>query len=77
MSEVRKSATRKASEAHPKGWRFTSTELVKCAQREASYRRYIYPRRVEDKRMTRAEADREIAMMDEIAERLKDQQRLL
>jgi hypothetical protein len=57
--------------------RFTSAELVKCAQREAGWRRYVYPRRVEDGRMSQELADLEIAMMEEIAERLKDQQRLL
>jgi len=56
---------------------FTSSELVKCAEREANYRRWVYPRRVADDKMTQAQADREIAMMEEIAERLKDQQKLL
>ena len=67
----------KALRPLPAARAFTSEELVKCARREADYRRYVYPRRVADDRMTQAQADREIAMMDEIAERLKDQQRLL
>jgi hypothetical protein len=58
-------------------WRFSTSELVKCAQDDVAFRRYVYPRRVQEGKMTRAEADREIAMMEEIAERLKDQQRLL
>lgn len=57
--------------------KFTAAELVKCAEREANYRRWVYPRRIADGKMTQAAADTQIAMMDEIAERLKDQQKLL
>ena len=57
--------------------KFTSADLVECAQREANFRRWVYPKRVASDRMTQATADREIAMMEAIAEKLKDQQRLL
>ncbi|HWE19653.1 MAG TPA: hypothetical protein VG758_21130 [Hyphomicrobiaceae bacterium] len=56
---------------------YTTADLVKCAEREVAYRRRVYPRLVADERMPRERADREIAMMEAIAEKLKDQQRLL
>jgi hypothetical protein len=56
---------------------FTTDDLVKCAEREVAYRRRVYPRLVADNRMSREHADREIAMMEAIAEKLKDQQKML
>jgi hypothetical protein len=47
--------------------RFTDEEKAKCALREAAWRRRVYPNAVAKGRMTQAQADREIAMMDEIA----------
>jgi len=55
---------------------FKTEDLVKCAEREVAYRRRVYPRLVAEHRMSREHADREIAMMEEIAVRLKDQQKL-
>ena len=50
---------------------FTLTELRECAEREAKIRRRVYANRIETGRMSQREADRQIAMMDEIAERLR------
>ena len=47
--------------------RFTDEEKAKCALREAAWRRRVYGNAVAKGRMTQAQADREIAMMDEIA----------
>jgi hypothetical protein len=47
---------------------FTNTEKAKEADREVGYRKYVYPRRVMDKKMTQEQADRQIAIMQEIAE---------
>jgi hypothetical protein len=47
--------------------RFTDEEKAKCALREAAWRRRVYPNSVAKGRMTQEQADREIAMMDEIA----------
>jgi len=46
---------------------FTDEEKQKAAEREAKMRRRVYPRWVADNRMTKEQADREIALMDEIA----------
>lgn len=46
---------------------FPARELMRCAQRETSYRRFVYEKRVATGKMTRAKADEEIAMMDAIA----------
>jgi hypothetical protein len=60
------------------GWRtFTNAELRKFATDQASRLRYINPRKVDEGKMSRARAERECRMMEEIAELLKDQQRLL
>lgn len=53
-------------------YRFSFTDLHKCAVREANYRRYVYMKRVESGKMTRAQADSEIDKMAEIAELLRD-----
>lgn len=47
---------------------FTDAEKRACAYRELKMRRRVYPRWVADGRMTQAEADREIALMQAIAE---------
>ena len=47
--------------------RFTNRDKMRAAQREAGWRRFVYERRVADGKMTRAKADEEIALMDEIA----------
>lgn len=46
---------------------FLPSELAACAEREVKQRRRVYPRFVADKRMSQAEADRQIAMMEAIA----------
>ena len=47
--------------------RFTDEQKAACAEREARLRRQVYPNRVGVKRMSQQLADREIAIMDEIA----------
>jgi hypothetical protein len=47
---------------------FSFEELHKCANHELAQRRRVYPRLVAAGKMTKADADREIAMMSEIAE---------
>jgi hypothetical protein len=49
---------------------FETSELVKCAQREAALRKVVYKRWVETGRMDQETADREVGMMEEIAARL-------
>ena len=51
---------------------FTLTELRECAEREVRLRRRVYANRIETGRMSQREADRQIAMMEEIAERLRE-----
>ena len=41
-------------------------DMRACAEREAKMRRRVYPRWVEQKRMTQAQADRETALMEAI-----------
>ena len=47
--------------------KFTARDKMSAAQREVSYRRYVYPKRVMDGKMKQSEADQQIAIMDEIA----------
>ena len=47
--------------------RFTARDKMRCAQREAGYRRFAYPKRVEAGNMRQRDADEQIALMDEIA----------
>ncbi len=59
---------------------FTNEQKWECAAREVKQREHVYPRRVADGKMTQALADRQIAMMKEIAddyERLAAGERLL
>lgn len=46
---------------------FTARDKMQAIQREVGYRRWVYPKRVEAGKMKQADADREIAIMDEIA----------
>ena len=46
-------------------------EMIKDAEREVAMRRNVYPRRVQNKVMTQAKADRQIAIMEKIVETLK------
>ena len=45
---------------------FTNEQLRDCASRELKMRRRVYPRWVEQKRLTQQKADAEIAMMEAI-----------
>jgi hypothetical protein len=45
---------------------FQIDDLIKCARRELSMRKHVYPRRVLDGRMTKTQSDKEIAMMEAI-----------
>jgi hypothetical protein len=59
---------------------YTMEQLKACADREVKYRRYVFPRRVEQQKMTQAQADREIGMMEAIAKHyaeLAERERLL
>jgi len=47
--------------------RFSAVDKRDCVIREANMRRVVYARRVEAGKMRQGTADREIAMMDEIA----------
>lgn len=47
--------------------RITENEKAECAEREVRQRRRVYPRFVADGRMTQAFADRQLALMEEIA----------
>jgi hypothetical protein len=51
---------------------FTLTELRECAEREIRLRRRVYPNRVDTGRMSQRDADRQIAMMEEIATKLRE-----
>ncbi len=44
----------------------TRKDLAACANRELALRRKVYPRFIEQGKMKRAEADREIALMQAI-----------
>jgi hypothetical protein len=50
----------------------TDFDKLQCVVRELGFRRRVYARRVEQGKMTQAQADREIAVMESIA---KDYQR--
>jgi hypothetical protein len=47
---------------------FTAAEKKSAVERELSYRRRVYPRRIADGRMTQALADRQIAIFEQILE---------
>lgn len=50
--------------------RFTDRELIEEAQRESYMRRRVYPKQVAAGRLTQADADRRIDLMEAIATRL-------
>lgn len=47
---------------------FTAEEKLKAVERELGYRRHVYSRRVANNKMTQAQADRQIGVMEAIAE---------
>lgn len=51
--------------------KYSLRDLCACAEREIRFRQKIYPRLVGDRKMTQGKADMEIAMMTEIADRLR------
>lgn len=46
---------------------FSARELADCADREVKQRRKVYPRRVAEGGMSQEFADRQVAMMEQIA----------
>lgn len=46
-------------------------DQIACVERELGFRRRVYPRQVEGKRMTQQMADRELARMEAVLETLK------
>jgi hypothetical protein len=50
---------------------YTIRELAREADREVSQRRWVYPRLVDQGKLTRPVADRQLAIMEEIADRLR------
>jgi hypothetical protein len=52
-------------------WRFTLADLAREADREAALRAHVYGRQVDAGRMAQPLADRRLAMMREIAARLR------
>ena len=55
---------------------FTDEEKSTAARREVTMRKSVYPRRVRDGKMLQATADREIAIMQEIADEYAEKDRL-
>lgn len=53
---------------------FTINELIECARREVRLRVHVYPKLIKSKRMQPEQAEREIAMMRAIIERLATEQ---
>jgi hypothetical protein len=53
--------------ARKEGPMFTNADKRDCARREVVQRRRVYRRFVDTGRMTQREADRQIALMEEIA----------
>jgi len=53
---------------------FTINELIECARREVRLRNHVYPKPIKSKRMQPEQAEREIAMMRAIIERLATEQ---
>ena len=46
-------------------------EQIKCVEREIELRRRVYPRRIADRRMSQAQADKQIAAMSAVLDSLK------
>jgi hypothetical protein len=58
----------------------TAADKLKCVERELAYRYRVFARRVDAEKMTQKQADREIALMEEIAadyRTLAERERLL
>lgn len=55
---------------------YSLTEMAKECRREAGLRRHVYPRWVAQGRMKQDAADRQIAIMDEMAEHFAECARL-
>jgi hypothetical protein len=58
----------------------TNTEKRQCAEREVKQRKYVYPRLVQNERMTQQKANREVEIMEAIAadyRELEDRERLV
>jgi hypothetical protein len=51
---------------------FTNSDKALCAEREVQQREWVYRRRVADGKMSKAKADRELAIMREIAMEYRD-----
>lgn len=49
----------------------TLAEQIACVEAEIKMRRYVYPRRVADKKMSQAKADKEIAAMEAVLATLR------
>jgi hypothetical protein len=53
----------------------TLDEMIDCVDRELRLRAIVYPRRVADKRLSQAKADREVELMRAIRAELERLQR--
>ena len=53
--------------------RFRYEELAHCAKRELALRKRVYPRLIEEGKLTRADAERELALMSDIQEYFETQ----
>lgn len=59
---------------------FSNMDKASCARREVEQRKRVYPRLIDTQRLSQREADRQIALMQEIAadyDRLAAGERLL
>jgi hypothetical protein len=52
---------------------FTARQKLECIEREIKYREWVYPRRVAEGKMTQGQADKQLGLMEEIAEDYRDQ----
>ena len=51
--------------------RFTDEQLIECVERELRMRRSVYPKWVGRGTLTKGKAEREIAMMEAVRDRLR------
>jgi hypothetical protein len=51
---------------------YSMDDLIKCAIREAGLRKRVYPKWIEQNRMTQEKADWEIECMEAIVQKLKE-----
>jgi hypothetical protein len=49
----------------------TLADLILCAEREVKLRKFVYPRRIQQRRLTPERAEKEIALMQAIVDELK------